>query len=89
VTRERAAGQTGTSIGIAGPTWHGAVTEFKRRLLENALEETGGNRTRAARRLGLQRTYLLRLIRQLGVAASSAGRGGHGQGTHAGSKPER
>jgi DNA-binding NtrC family response regulator len=89
VTRERAAGQTGTSIGIAGPTWHGAVTEFKRRLLENALEETGGNRTRAARRLGLQRTYLLRLIRQLGVTAPSAGRGGHGQGTRAGSKPER
>jgi hypothetical protein len=28
-----------------------------------------GNRTHTARALGLQRTYLLRLIRELGVAA--------------------
>jgi hypothetical protein len=49
-------------------TWHGAVTKFKRRLLEQALRTAGGNRTRAARALGLQRTYLLRLIREFGVA---------------------
>jgi DNA-binding NtrC family response regulator len=49
--------------------WHDAVTAFKRRLIEQALEQAGGNRTHAARTLGLQRTYLLRLIRDLGVVA--------------------
>jgi DNA-binding NtrC family response regulator len=45
------------------------VEEFKRRLIETALRQSGGNRTHAARGLGLQRTYLLRLIRDLGVSA--------------------
>ena len=45
----------------------GAVTEFKRRLIETTLTELGGNRTRAARALGLQRTYLLRLMREFAV----------------------
>lgn len=49
--------------------YHGAVTEFKRRLIEATLRQVRGNRTHAARALGLQRTYLLRLIRELGVAA--------------------
>ena len=49
--------------------YHGAVWDFKRRLIETALRESAGNRTHAARVLGLQRTYLLRLIRELHVAA--------------------
>src|ERR1700682_3864465 len=44
--------------------YHGAVSEFKRRLIEATLTQSGGNRTRAARALGLQRTYLLRLMRE-------------------------
>jgi len=48
--------------------FHGAVSEFKRQLIEVTLRQMGGNRTLAARVLGLQRTYLLRLIRELGVA---------------------
>jgi DNA-binding NtrC family response regulator len=51
------------------PGYHGAVSEFKRRLIESTLHDVQGNRTHAARALGLQRTYLLRLIRELGVAA--------------------
>ena len=47
--------------------FHGAVSEFKRRLIEATLCQAGGNRTRAARALGLQRTYLLRLIREFQV----------------------
>jgi DNA-binding NtrC family response regulator len=47
--------------------FHGAVSEFKRRLIEATLAEMGGNRTRTARALGLQRTYLLRLIREFGI----------------------
>jgi DNA-binding NtrC family response regulator len=50
-------------------SYHHAVTEFKRRLIEATLHQVQGNRTHAARALGLQRTYLLRLIRELGVAA--------------------
>jgi len=66
-------------------TWHGAVTDFKRRLLEEALRSAGGNRTHAARALGLQRTYLLRLIREFGVAVppprrEAAKAGGRGNG---------
>lgn len=49
--------------------YHGAVSDFKRRLIEATLQQARGNRTHAARELGLQRTYLLRLIRELGVAA--------------------
>jgi DNA-binding NtrC family response regulator len=53
----------------AAPGFHGAVCDFKRRLIETTLHQMRGNRTHTARALGLQRTYLLRLIRELGVAA--------------------
>ena len=49
------------------PTFSDAVRAFKRQLLEAQLQQSAGNRTQAARALGLQRTYLLRLIRDLGV----------------------
>lgn len=49
--------------------YHDAVHAFKRHLIEATLRAVQGNRTHAARALGLQRTYLLRLIRDLGVAA--------------------
>lgn len=49
--------------------YHGAVCDFKRQLIESMLHQMRGNRTHTARALGLQRTYLLRLIRELGVAA--------------------
>jgi DNA-binding NtrC family response regulator len=49
--------------------YHDAVSDFKRRLIESTLREMEGNRTHAARVLRLQRTYLLRLIRDLQVAA--------------------
>ena len=50
---------------IAAPpvTWRGGIVTFKRGLIERTLTETRGNRTQAARALGVQRTYLLRLIR--------------------------
>ena len=57
-----------TSEGCA-ISYHGAVCDFKRRLIEATLAKAEGNRTHAARALGLQRTYLLRLIRELGIAA--------------------
>jgi DNA-binding NtrC family response regulator len=47
--------------------YHDAVAWFKRELLAQTLAAYGGNRSRAARALGLQRTYLLRLIRDFRV----------------------
>ena len=43
------------------------VKSFKIRLVENALREAGGNRSRAAERLGVHRSNLGRMIRDLGV----------------------
>lgn len=44
-----------------------AVTEFKRELIRGTLCQHDGNRTRSAVVLGLQRTYLLRLMRELEI----------------------
>ncbi len=48
-------------------TLHESVRQFKRHLIEATLEESGGNRSEAARRLGIQRTYLHRLMRELEI----------------------
>ena len=44
-----------------------AVREFERRHIEAALAAEGGNRTRAAARLGLERSHLYKKLRQLGL----------------------
>ena len=41
------------------------VQETKKQLIRAAVDEAAGNLTKAAARLGLQRTYLHRLIRNL------------------------
>ena len=43
------------------------VEKFKKQLLQTTLEVHHGNRTYAARALGLQRTYLLRLMKNFQV----------------------
>ncbi len=48
-------------------TYHEAVLAFKQGLLRSALAQANGNQTQAARALGLQRTYLSRLLKELGV----------------------
>ena len=50
-----------------GAGFHGRVEGFRRALLRETLEQTGGNQAEAARRLGLQRTYLARLVRKYGL----------------------
>lgn len=47
-----------------------SILSFKRHLVEQALKKTSGNRTQAAENLGLQRTHLSRLIKELGVQES-------------------
>jgi len=42
-----------------------AVSDFKRRLIGRVLDDCGGNQTKAAEKLGLQRSYLNRMIKDL------------------------
>ena len=55
-------------------TYHEAVARFKREFLDEALRSHGGNRTRTARTVGLQRTYLLRLLRDFGLTQPGSGK---------------
>jgi len=57
--------------------FHESVRDFKRFLLEASLAEHGGNRTRAAEALGLERTHLPRLIKQFKVKAPPGRIGGN------------
>jgi len=52
---------------LPADSFHGQVEDFRRRLIRETLARCGGNQTRAAEALKLQRTYLARLIRQLGI----------------------
>jgi DNA-binding NtrC family response regulator len=47
-----------------GEHFHGQVEHFRRQVLSEALAAHGGNQTAAARALGLQRSYLARLLRK-------------------------
>lgn len=47
--------------------YHALVDNAKRQILREALAHHKGNRTHTAQELGIQRTFLLRLIRQLRV----------------------
>jgi Nif-specific regulatory protein len=48
--------------------FHESVEQHKRRIILRALSKTGGSRVRAAELLGLQATYLSRLIKQLNIS---------------------
>ncbi|HZR45057.1 MAG TPA: sigma-54 dependent transcriptional regulator [Candidatus Manganitrophaceae bacterium] len=47
--------------------YHDAVRFLQREVIQRALQRSGGNQARAAEFLKLQRTYLSRLIRNLGI----------------------
>ncbi len=58
----------GSGATADGPSdYHRRVDAFRRKLVEDALAEEGGNRAAAARRLGLSRQALSYLARQLGL----------------------
>ena len=44
--------------------YHDLMETYSRKIIEEALRRNGGNRTRASEELGLQRTYLTKLLRQ-------------------------
>jgi len=50
-----------------------AVQGYKAALIERTLLEVGGNQTKAARLLGIQRTYLSKLIKELNIEAIEKG----------------
>ncbi|MBX3331400.1 MAG: sigma-54-dependent Fis family transcriptional regulator [Nitrospira sp.] len=49
--------------------YHAVMEQYSRKVIEEGLRRAGWNQTKAAELLGLQRTYLTRLIRQRGVSA--------------------
>ncbi|MBI5855399.1 MAG: sigma-54-dependent Fis family transcriptional regulator [Nitrospirae bacterium] len=50
--------------------FHESVEGHKKRIIRQALARAGGSQTRAAEVLGLQRTYLARLIKQMGLKSA-------------------
>lgn len=50
-----------------------ALQGFKARLIEKSLRQNDGNQTRTARHLGIQRTYLSKLIRELNIDVMEKG----------------
>lgn len=48
-------------------SFEGAVTGLKKRLVEESLKAENGNKVAAARRLGISRSYLHRLINEFGL----------------------
>lgn len=50
-----------------GQTLKEAVNAFKKRYVTEVLSKTAGNQTRAAKILGIQRTYLSRLLAELDI----------------------
>jgi DNA-binding NtrC family response regulator len=49
-------------------SYHESVDEYRREVIVSALAQTQGNRAAAARLLGLQRSYLLRLMKAFNIA---------------------
>ena len=71
--------------------YHSLLAAFQVEVIRRALAAAGGNRTHAARLLGLQRTYLLRLMRVRGIDVPRSvpkGRGGHCTPVVAATSPE-
>ncbi|QNI34727.1 hypothetical protein H7849_01540 [Alloacidobacterium dinghuense] len=51
-------------------SWHTVIRLSERKLLQNVLNETGGNKADAARRLGIQRRLLYEKMKALGMESS-------------------
>jgi DNA-binding NtrC family response regulator len=51
-------------------TYHDAIDQYGRYLVEQAIRRAGGNQTKAAEALGLQRSYLARMVKQKNIDTS-------------------
>ena len=56
-----------TTPSVAVGDFHDGVKQYKQALVKAALQHAGGNQTKAAELLGLQRTYLVKLLRALKI----------------------
>jgi Nif-specific regulatory protein len=63
--------QTGDDIKHGTGSYHDAVADFKKRLIQEAMRKSGASCTEAARMLGVHPNYLHRLIKKLGVKGES------------------
>jgi DNA-binding NtrC family response regulator len=57
--------ETGANQGPSTAKYHDAIRGLKKQLILNALEQSGGNITEAAKFLGVHGNYLHRLMRNL------------------------
>src|SRR6516225_1913195 len=57
--------ETGVNHGPSAAKYHDAIRHLKKQLILNALEQSGGNITEAAKLLGVHGNYLHRLMRNL------------------------
>ena len=55
------------------PAWPAALADFRRTYFTAVLDESGGNRTQAARRAGVSRQTLLYHLRELGIRGRGDG----------------
>lgn len=53
-------------------SYHKSIDAYSQKLIETALRRTGWNQTKAAELLGLQRTYLTRILREKQIARKPA-----------------
>jgi two-component system response regulator HydG len=63
----------GDGRAAAAPTLRGRLEHAQRRIVEEALQGAGWNKTKAARSLGLSRQGLLKMMRRLGVPLAPCG----------------
>jgi Nif-specific regulatory protein len=71
------AGDLGLAISneeeVEGEDLKSSVFLFKAKLILKALRSCGGNQTRAAEKLGIQRTYLSKLMKELNLETRDKG----------------
>ena len=65
------AGAPESPTGEAPRDFHETVVAYKRQVIRETLHRSGGNQSKAASALGLQRTYLSRLIKELRIREKS------------------
>ncbi|HEX8179049.1 MAG TPA: sigma 54-interacting transcriptional regulator [Pyrinomonadaceae bacterium] len=61
-----------SSAGTSLAPYHEAIKQAKRQLISNAIEQSGGSYTEAARLLGVHPNYLHRLVRNLNLKSALA-----------------
>jgi DNA-binding NtrC family response regulator len=59
---------TGAKPGSPPRPYHESMEAYSRQVIEEALRRNDWNQTRAAEELGLQRTYLTKLLRQKDIS---------------------